>query len=100
MVYCVLSISFCRRAANAARAMAALTSSTMSGVFPPIAAAMPLIPPMASVPPIIPAKGSFALKFVTKTDLTFEICVLQLAHQIQRLQQKMERILMRILHQH
>lgn len=48
----------CRRAANAARAMAALTSSTMSGVFPPIAAAMPLIPPMAAVPPIIQAKGT------------------------------------------
>lgn len=51
-----------RRAANAARAMAALTSSSMSGVFPPIAAAMPLIPPMATVPPIIPTKGWFILK--------------------------------------
>lgn len=48
---------FCRRAANAARAMAALTSSSMSGVFPPIAAALPLMPPMTTVPPINPAKG-------------------------------------------
>lgn len=51
-----------RRAANAARAMAALTSSTMSGVFPPIAAAMPMIPPMSSVPPMLQSKGMFYLR--------------------------------------
>lgn len=55
-------VYFDRRAANAARAMAALTSSTMSGVFPPIAAAMPLIPPMASVPPILQTKGIILFK--------------------------------------
>lgn len=45
------------RAANAARAMAAMTSSTMAGVFPPIAAALPIIPPLAAaVAPMIPAK--------------------------------------------
>lgn len=60
----VISVNFisCRRAANAARAMAALTSSSMSGVFPPIAAALPLMPPMATVPPIIPAKGLFVIE--------------------------------------
>lgn len=44
--------SLLRRAANAARAMAALTSSSMSGVFPPIAAAMPMIPSMSSIPSV------------------------------------------------
>lgn len=58
-VFNFVSFSLRRRAAAAARAMAALTSSSMSGVFPPIAAAMPLMPPMGSVPAIIPAKGSF-----------------------------------------
>lgn len=48
---------YASRAANAARAMAAMTSSTMAGVFPPIAAALPLIPPLAAVAPLIPAKG-------------------------------------------
>lgn len=48
---CVYLVCLRRRAANAARAMAALTSSSMSGVFPPIAAAMSMIPSMSSMPP-------------------------------------------------
>lgn len=58
LIFC--QFLMCRRAAAAARAMAALTSSSMSGVFPPIAAAMPLMPPMGTVPPIIPTKGKLS----------------------------------------
>lgn len=48
-----------RRAANAARAMAAMTSSTMAGVFPPIGAAIPMIPQLNSITPsVIPAKSN------------------------------------------
>lgn len=37
------------RAATAAKAMAAMTSSSMTGVFPPIGAGMPVLPGMAGI---------------------------------------------------
>ncbi|KAJ6630483.1 Pre-mRNA-processing factor 40 like A, partial [Pseudolycoriella hygida] len=41
-------------AATAAKAMAAMTSSSMSGVFPPLSAALPILPGLASLGSAVP----------------------------------------------
>lgn len=49
------------RAATAAKAMAAMTSSSMSGVFPPLGSTMPILPGLASMASAVPTHGKFRL---------------------------------------
>lgn len=54
----------CRlRAATAAKAMAAMTSSSMAGVFPSLSATMPILPGLASMASAVPNHGNFSFPF-------------------------------------
>lgn len=58
-------MSFISRAATAAKAMAAMTSSSMSGVFPPLGATMPILPGLAGMASAVPGHGNLFLLYLT-----------------------------------